>query len=159
MIRLTKFITAVLFIGLFSSPSYSQNHGAVDWEYQVNSIEIDTLSGDFMEITFIAIIDFGWRMYDIGPYESGPLPTKFSFVDSPHYELVDNIKMKTKPHEKYDEMYMMDIKYFENTALFSQIIRKKTSGSFEIDAFIECMLCNDIECTPLTDIIFKIKIF
>ncbi len=46
----------------------------------------------------------------------------------------------------------MQIKYFENSAVFKQRIKTKTAKKFKVEASVEFMVCDDANCLPPTEV-------
>ena len=55
----------------------------VSWSTSVEQVG----DGEY-RIDFKATIEQGWHLYDLGPYEGGPLATTFTFDPIVGYELV-----------------------------------------------------------------------
>ena len=113
------------------------------------------------DIFFTATIDDGYHLYSLDVPEDGPLPTVFTFEEPKGYELVGGVVEVTKPFEEYDDVFEMNIKYFEHEATFKQAI-KLTSDEEEIPVTgeIAYMVCNDVGCVALyedIDVVFDGK--
>ncbi len=113
----------------------------VTWNYFIENFD-----GKSFDLVFEAIIDEGFHLYATDIPEDGPLPTEFSFEESSHYKLDKDIVEATEGIVKYDDIFEMDIKSYENKALFKQHITFKKDKSFPIVGEIAYMVCNDIGC-------------
>lgn len=143
-------MTAVFSIGMASAQDDKQS---AQWKYTVNEVGEGTY-----EIVFEATIDKGWHMYDLGPYDAmGPNPTVVNFenvegatVDGAAYELDEPIVI-------FDEVFGMEIGYYENTARFAQkvVLNEPTA---KLTGYIEWMECNDVGCTPMQYYDFDIEL-
>lgn len=143
-------MTAVLSIGMASAQDDKQ---PAQWKYTVNEVGEGTY-----EIVFEATIDKGWHMYDLGPYDAmGPNPTVVNFenvegatVEGAAYELDEPIVI-------FDEVFGMEIGYYENTARFAQkvVLNEPTA---KLTGYIEWMECNDVGCTPMQYYDFDIEL-
>lgn len=143
-------MTAVFSIGMASAQDDKQ---PAQWKYTVNEVGEGTY-----EIVFEATIDKGWHMYDLGPYDAmGPNPTVVNFenvegatVDGAAYELDEPIVI-------FDEVFGMEIGYYENTARFAQkvVLNEPTA---KLTGYIEWMECNDVGCTPMQYYDFDIEL-
>jgi thiol:disulfide interchange protein DsbD len=109
------------------------------------------------QITFEANIENRWHLYDIGPYENGPNATTFTFDLPENATLIGNIEMIDRPVKKFDEMFGMEIGYFEKKAKFSQKIKLSDNGA-TIKANVEWMVCDDRQCLPPIDEDFVITL-
>lgn len=120
-------------------------HEPVKWE-----VNLEKQADKSIDIIFAAKIDEGFHLYSTTIPENGPLPTVFNFEKSDGYELVGAPVELSKPIEEYDKIFEMDIKYFENEAVFKQKI-KITSEDENIPVVgeISYMVCNDMSCIAL----------
>ncbi len=106
------------------------------------------------DLYFSAHIDKGYHLYSLTIPEGGPLPTEYSFEESKQFKLIGKPVEVTKPIEKYDDVFEMDIKFFEDKAVFKQTI-ELTSDDNDIPVIgeIAYMTCNETGCVALyTDI-------
>ena len=75
------------------------------------------------EIIFSATIDAGWHVYSTDLGEDGPISASFNAVKMEGVETVGKLTPKGNVVKKYDEMFGMELKFFEKTATFVQKIR------------------------------------
>ena len=106
------------------------------------------------EIIFSATIDAGWHVYSTDLGEDGPISASFNVVKMEGVETVGKLTPKGNVVKKYDEMFGMDLKFFEKTATFVQKIRF-TKPEYVIDCYLEYGACNDQSCMPPTEVTFK----
>jgi thiol:disulfide interchange protein DsbD len=111
------------------------------------------------QIIFEASIQHNWHLYDIGPYVEGegPNATTFTFNLPANAVLIDSIEMIDQPIRKMDEMFGIEIGYFEHKAQFGQKI-KISDGGATIKVNIEWMVCDDRQCLPPADEDFTVTI-
>jgi thiol:disulfide interchange protein DsbD len=69
-------------------------------------------------------------------------------------ELVGKLKPVGKEIKKFDAMFGMELRFFENAATFSQKIRF-TQPQYDIDGYLEFGACNDESCLPPTQVTFR----
>jgi thiol:disulfide interchange protein DsbD len=102
------------------------------------------------DLFFKAHIDKGYHLYSLTIPENGPLPTEFSFETSENYKLIGKPVEVTKPIEQYDDVFEMNIKFFEDEAVFKQSI-ELTSNNNDIPVIgeIAYMTCNETGCVAL----------
>lgn len=107
-----------LLIGLSMSaqiPSPSQ------WTYKATKGEIRI--GDEIDLVFKVQLDKTWHLYsNLQNYKIGPLPTVFKFEPNTGYELIGKI-IPVDPKKEYDEIFEVDVNYFENKAEFRQKVK------------------------------------
>lgn len=116
----------------------------VNWSYKINELGANTY-----EIVFDAVIAEGWHMYDLGPYnDMGPNPTAMTFetlegatLDGAAYEV-------NEPISKFDEVFGMEIGYYEQAASFTQKVTVNAETA-KLKGYIEWMVCNDEGCSPM----------
>ena len=106
------------------------------------------------EIIFSATIDAGWHVYSTDLGEDGPISASFNVVKMEGVETVGKLTPKGNVVKKYDEMFGMELKFFEKTATFVQKIRF-TKPEYVIDCYLEYGACNDQNCMPPTEVTFK----
>jgi thiol:disulfide interchange protein DsbD len=114
----------------------------VEW-----SFEKETVSGDVVELRFIADIDPGWHVYATDIPEGGPIPTSFNYNDSDQFELAGPINTP-EAMEKFDNAFEMMLKSFDGQAIFSQRVKLLTEEPFVIKGELEFMACDDSRCLP-----------
>jgi len=117
----------------------------VTWEITTKYLENRTF-----DLFFTATIDEGYHLYSLNVPEDGPLPTEFIFENPEGFELVGGAVEVTTPFEEYDDVFEMNIKYFEHEATFRQTI-KLVSDDEELPVVgeIAYMVCNDVGCVAL----------
>jgi thiol:disulfide interchange protein DsbD len=130
-----------------------QNQNLVTWNYSSKQI------GDHdFELILTVGIENKWHIYSQFIGEGGPVPTSIKFKPSSDYVLVGKVIETPVPKRKFEEVFNMNVVFFEKEAIFTQKI-KLNKASATINGSVEFMLCNDNECQPprTTDFIFNIK--
>ena len=143
-----KFISKLfVFIFLIGSVTNAQIHNPVSWETSVEKIN----DSDY-NLVITAGIETGWHLYSQNVPEGGPIPTSIKIVvDESKYQLIGS-PQEGQGHEEYDNVFDMDIKYFETQAVFKQRIRLLSSEKLTISGVLEFMVCDDTNCLPPTDV-------
>ena len=132
----------------------AQIHNPVKWKTSVEKV-----SESEFDLIVIATIDEGWHLYSQNVPDGGPIPTSFSFKSIENeFQLVGKTT-EEKGHEEYDNVFEMDIKYFEDQAVFKQRIQILTENKIIINETLEFMVCDDTNCLPPTevDISFEVQ--
>lgn len=125
----------------------------VKWTYS-----LVPAGNDVFELAIKAEIDPGFHLYALKIPENGPLPTAFTFEPAEGYVLDGEAYEKTEGIVKYDDIFEMEIKYFEKQAEFGQKIVPRGSESFQIKGEIAYMVCNDVGCVALyEDIVLQVE--
>lgn len=88
----------------------------------------------------------GWHIYDLGPYEF-ITATSLKFEPSEGVKTVGDLRVLSKAVRHMDDIFGIEIGYFEKEALFEQEFK----GEGEVKVAIEYMACNDTNCTPPTE--------
>ena len=106
------------------------------------------------EIVFSATIDAGWHVYSTDLGEDGPIEATFNAVKMEGVETVGKLIPKGNVVKKYDEMFGIELKFFEKAATFVQKIRF-TKPEYVIDCYLEYGACNDQSCMPPSQVELK----
>lgn len=125
---------------LISTAGFSQILEPVKWKTSVEKI-----SKLEYNLVFTATIDDHWHLYSQNVPENGPLPTVFSFSRANKYKLVGKAS-EGKGKTVYEDVFEMEIKYFENKAVFKQRIQIENENLFSISGDIEFMSCDNSRC-------------
>ena len=116
--------------------------------------ELKTGKGAEAEIVFTATIDKGWHVYSTDLGQDGPIEATFNVVKMEGAEKVGKLTPQGKVIKQYDEMFGMELKYFEDKVTFVQKIRF-TKPQYTIDCYLEYGACNDQSCMPPTQVDFS----
>ena len=108
------------------------------------------------EIIFKGTIDPGWHVYSTDLGNDGPIEATFNVVKMDGVELVGKLTPMGNVIKKYDQMFGMDLKYFENVVTFVQKV-KFTKPEYDIDCYLEYGACNDQMCLPPSEVALKQK--
>ncbi|AMC11393.1 disulfide bond formation protein DsbD [Lutibacter profundi] len=135
---------AILFFLIISASSFSQILNPVKW-----STSIEKVSETEYDLIIQATIEDGWHLYSQNVPEDGPIPTNFTFVKIDDYELVGKTS-EEEGHTVFDAVFNMNIKYFENKAVFKQRVKTLSKSNFKITGEVEFMVCDDSSCLPPT---------
>ena len=130
----------------YSLGIFSQIEDPLKWATSVEK----TSETEFVLVS-TATIDDGWHLYAQDVPQDGPIATSFTFENAKNdYSLKGN----TTEQEGItidDPVFEMNIKFFENTAVFKQKIQTKSDLNF-IKGVVEFMVCDDTKCLPPTEI-------
>ena len=105
-------------------------------------------------ITFAATIDEGWHLYGLTLPDGGPHPTQIEFTKLDNVELVGQLTPSAAPLEKLDEVFALNLSWWENAVSFKQKFKVKAAGAFAIEGEITFQGCNDSSCLPPTHLAF-----
>lgn len=118
--------------------------------------ELKQISGTEAEIVFTATIDDGWHVYSTDLPDGGPISATFNVDKIEGAELVGKLTPVGKEENKFDQMFQMQVRFFEHNAKFVQKL-KITGATFSIEGYMQYGACNDQNCLPPTDVNFSFK--
>ena len=146
-----KLLSLVLFLMPFVL--WAQIFNPVEWEFNQ-----EKLNDNEVQLTFKAEIDSGWYVYSQFVGDGGPVPTTIRFFDPLGYELVGETK-EGKPLDQYDPNFDMNLLFFKDEAVFSQIIKLTTDQTVVVNGELEFMVCDESQCLPpeYLEFAFEIK--
>ena len=112
--------------------------GEVKWSHSVSK------NGDGQyTVQMKATMADGWHIYDLGPYEF-ITATSLKFEPSEGIKAVGDLRVLSKAVRHMDDIFGIEIGYFEKEAVFEQ----EFEGKGDVKVAIEYMACNDTNCTP-----------
>ena len=105
------------------------------------------------ELRIAAKIEAGWHVYST-ELEGGPTAAVLEVETLDGARLDGKLTFEGKEIAKYDEMFGMDVRYFENQVTFIQrfIIEKENS---KVQGYFQYGACNDENCLPPTNVEFS----
>ncbi|GGD12850.1 hypothetical protein GCM10011368_13540 [Hyunsoonleella pacifica] len=112
------------------------------WETSVEKI-----SEKEYDVVFTANIESGWHLYSQYIEEGGPLPTVFKFMLNGNYTCEGKPK-EENAKEVYEDVFDMNVKYFEGKVVFKQRIKITITKPFKIEGDVNYMSCNNEKCLP-----------
>ena len=122
-------------------PLSAQETEPVSWSYEItklNSLEY--------QISFNAEIIDGWKLYSQFSPEEGSVATSFEFIDNDNNYLADEIFNEDPYIIGYDNVFKMDLYYFEGKANFNQSIKLNNKDVNQIKIEVEYSSCDDELC-------------
>ncbi len=127
------------FISIFSLNA--QDIEPVEWEYDVNKI-----SDTEYNISFSASILDGWKLYSQFSPDEGALPTSFKFINNIQDFEADELFNEDDYIVGFDNVFKMDLFYYENEANFNQNIKLLDKDLNQIKVEIDYSSCDDELC-------------
>ena len=119
----------------------SQDIEPVEWQYDVNKIN-DTE----YNISFSASILEGWKLYSQFSPDEGALPTSFSFINNTSDFEADELFNEDDYIVGFDNVFKMDLYYYENEANFNQNVKLLDEDLNQIKVEIDYSSCDDELC-------------
>ena len=137
-----KKLTLILLFGILILPAVAQIIEPIKWSFDSKQ------EGREVELLFIADIEKDWHLYDTYLPEGGPIATQVVFEDSTLFEFAGELEKSPQPVEKYDEIFMMNLRFFSNEATLTQKVRLKSDEPVTIKGYVLFMGCDDEMCLP-----------
>lgn len=116
--------------------------------------ELKKISETEAQLVFTASIDAGWHLYSTDLGEGGPTSATIGIDRISGAKLVGKLTPQGNEIEKYDNLFSMNVRYFENKGVFVQNV-EFTSDKYAIDGYLEFGVCNDESCLPPTQSSFE----
>lgn len=98
-------------------------------------------------VVLTANIDKGWHLYGTSLPEDGPSATKL-YYSGKGVKFVGNVKSAPKPEKVNDEMFGMELSYWEGKVTFTRKIQVIDPKVAEVTIKVDYMSCNDANCRP-----------
>ena len=127
------------FISIFSLNA--QDIEPVKWDYNVNKINDNEYN-----ISFSASILNGWKLYSQFSPDEGALPTSFSFINNISKFEADELFNEDDYIVGFDNVFKMDLYYYENEANFNQNVKLLDKDLNQIKVEIDYSSCDDELC-------------
>lgn len=99
-------------------------------------------------ITLRAVVQQGWHLYGTQLPANGPKPTKFNFSNSVGIQTVGNLTPSRKPLTVHDEMFDMDLTWWDANVEFTQKFKITNREGAKVVATVNFMGCNNQNCLP-----------
>lgn len=131
----------------------AQSSKEVHWVYSAKKIAPRTY-----EVHMTATIGGDFHMYAQDAGGDGPIPTAFSFNRSPLINLDGKVKENGKLVSKYEDAWKHNVRYYERTVDFVQVVRLRSNAKTDLSGKVEFMVCDDHECLPPADVDIKVPI-
>ena len=146
----------IILIGLAflsTGPATAQSNKQVSWVWSAKKIGDRTY-----EVHMTATIGGDFHLYAQDAGGDGPIATSFTFSKSPLFILDGAVKENGKLVLKYEDAWKHNVRYYERTVDFVQVVKLKSNVKTSLAGKVEFMVCNDHECLPPADIDIKVPI-
>ena len=117
----------------------------VVWESKV-----EQLAEDRYQLIFEADIAPNWHLYSQFSDPEGAIPTEFVFDQTDSFNLVGNVT-ESESVVDYDQVFEMDLTYFNDSAIFQQQIQVLDDRLTQIKVEINYQACDDELCIFRTE--------
>lgn len=141
--KILTLLLGILLTGFLSAQA--QILETVSWEFTT-----EKLSDTEFNLVFKAQIDQDWHLYSQHFEDGGPVRLTFTFEESDNYERIGEVQEITKAKKSFDEIFEMNIEYFEHEAILKQKIKVLSNAAFTITGEMEYQTCREGECVLFT---------
>ena len=140
------------FLFFFGFIAMAQSGKQVKWSFTAKKIADKTY-----EVHMTADINGNWHIYaqDAG---EGPQPTAFNFTKNPLLSFDGEVKEVGKMKKVYEEAFKSEVRFYEKSVNFVQVVKVKGSAKTNLAGKVEFMVCDDKQCLPPTEIPFAVNI-
>ena len=143
-----KRMSAVLTLLCVAMITFAQMHEPIKCE---TSWEV--VSDGVAELRIAATIDAGWHLYST-ELEDGPTAATLVVETIEGARLDGKLGFEGKEIAKYDDMFGMDVRYFEDKVTFVQRFAIE-SDDYAVQGYFQYGACDDQSCLPPTNVEFK----
>lgn len=128
----------------------------VKWTYSAKKIGDKTY-----ELKLVAAVSAPWHIYSQHTPEGGPAPTIIKIASNPlllQASIAGAFSEQGKLVKKYEEVFGVNIKYFNGNAIFTKKIQLKTNVKTVVSGTVAYMVCDDQQCLPPMKIPFSVQL-
>lgn len=116
----------------------------INWNFKLE----DKGNGE-IELVATATIQKGWHIYDTDVPKGGPNATSVSIEEIKGASPIGKLQYNKTNHKKgFDNVFEMEIGYFDNLATFTQRFKVVDKAVFYLKGDFRAQACNDEECNP-----------
>ena len=119
------------------------------------TVEDRRVSDNQLELVFSAIVEKGWHVYGTDIPEDGPTAAALTIIDIHGLKTDGKLIAQGKELRVMDEMYGMELSYFEGKVSFVQRFTI-TDSKYSAEGYLSYGACNEENCIPPTDVDFSI---
>jgi hypothetical protein len=131
---------------------FTQSSKQVKWNFAAKKIADKTY-----EVHMTANIGGNYHLYAQNAGD-GPVSTSFKFTRNPLLVLDGNVKEVGKLKKVYEEAFGSEVKFYEKTVNFVQVVKVRGSAKSNLTGKVEFMVCNEKECLPPAEIDFSVNV-
>lgn len=122
------------------------------------TVSADKISNTEGRIVFDVQIDIGWHMYGFNLPSGGPLSTSITFDKIVGVELVGDLKPSLAPVSKHDDVFDMDLTWWDSNVKIEQQYKIVDNKTAVIEGRYEYQGCNDESCISPQKETFSFKL-
>lgn len=110
------------------------------------------------EVHFTVTVAKPRHIYSQTTPDGGPVATKISFTKNPLVTIDGIAKEIGKMETKYEEVFGVDVKYFDGGVDFVQVVKVKSNVKTNVTGNVVYMVCNDQQCLPPVTVGFNVAL-
>jgi len=156
MLRLFKALLPVAMLLVINSfVTFGQLEVPVKWNYTIEKVDNTSL-----KLKLTGNVEPKWHLYAMDSPEEGSLPLLLGLDASDKIELIGPFRQITTPTEEFDDVFNVNIKYFDKVAIFEQVFKPINNEESSATLIIEGQACfDDGKCVLINDEIETAGIF
>lgn len=143
----------IFFITTFYTLQIAAAQNPVHWEFKAKKIDSERY-----EVSLTAVIQGNWHIYSQFTSEGGPVPTQIIFLKNPLIVINGPIKEVGNLHEKHEEVFGINVKYYDGMVVFKQLITVTKKVKTKLSGTVEYMVCDETQCLPPKKEFFTISL-
>ena len=143
-------MSALLSLLCVAMVTFAQMHDPIKCETSWKMV-----SDGVAELRIAATIDAGWHLYST-ELEDGPTAATLVIENIKGASLDGKLGFEGKEITKYDDMFGMEVRYFENKVTFLQRFAID-SDDYTVQGYFQYGACDDQSCLPPTNVEFNFK--
>src|SRR6185436_4546402 len=124
----------------------------VKWTYSAKKIAEKTY-----EVHLTANVNGNYHMY-AQEGGDGPISTTFTFAKNPLVALQNKPKEVGKMKKVYEEAFKSEVRYYEKSVEFVQLVKLKGNAKTTLAGKVEFMVCNEKQCLPPSEVDFSVNV-
>lgn len=143
-----KMVFAILCVwvcGTTAAQILNPVQGQVEWK---------ELSAGEAELQVHLTIEEHWHVYSTHMPDGGPISASLKWTESEGITPVGDLKGRGEEIAKFDDLFGMDVRYYENTVTFVQRVRY-TGEEYAVEGHLTYGACDDKTCIPPTKVPFS----
>ena len=143
-IRIQSLFAGLIFFCLFF---LSTNFVLAQSEHAKWTFLVNPLSPTEAELVMKADVGNGWHIFALVSHDGddGALPTEFTFIPNPNYELVGGVIETAKPIKRYEDGFKTNSFLFLGSVTWKQKIKIKSPTPFTITGEVNGQTCAEGE--------------
>lgn len=131
----------------------AQGLDPVEWRFTSEKLDDKTY-----EVRISAHMEYPWRIYSQHTEDGGPLPTEITFRENPEVELDGEVKEEGDLVEKYEEVFMVDARYYIGNVDFVQKVKVEKGTQEILEGSVVFMACTDEQCLTPREVKFNLRL-